>query len=310
MELFGAAALSIMLLVSGSGGRLAATTAATAPPSVENAMGQAQAWGLAEIDLLAELDAFSHNDLVTEIYDSYPSPDLTEAGLLEALRVTEQQNVRILAALDAEGAPLSADARLLLGPLPGGAYGRVTSAETGFLDPAAYLNGLMDLLVRDGAAPAGSRRASDRQALADYLDAMGPSPLERIATPENTNRTNATAGATTDGQIAEIGAAGTGNVVDATNGSGSATTPLLVGGGIGLAVLGLGGVPPAPPSTHEPRSRLDPGSHSHRRRGSGRRTRRARSGRRARHESTHDQGARCRRRAADRRDRLPAPHRW
>jgi diguanylate cyclase (GGDEF)-like protein len=260
MELLGAAALSIVLLVSGSRGPLAQTTASSGPPPIDhtpvvNALGQAQAWGLAEIDLLAELDVFREDGLVTEIYDTYPVPALDEAGLLEALRVVERENLRFLAALDTEGAPLSADARLLLGRLPGGAYDRVTSGDNGFLDAMPYLNGLMDLLLRDGAAPADPRRGSDRQAIVDYIDAMGPSPLERIAS----DGTTADSTITDPTNARDAAGAGDTAVVDDWSGS---DTAVVVAVGAGVVALGVGGtlllrrrrraVPSTPPKAPAP----------------------------------------------------------
>ncbi|MEM8905558.1 MAG: GAF domain-containing protein, partial [Actinomycetota bacterium] len=153
-----------------------------APPNpdidVDDALITAQIWTLAEIDLLAELDAFTPHPIVEDVRRRYETPATTRGELIDAYDVTDEDNVDHLDDLFDAGLALSDEVVRSMDPLPDPLIDRIDAGDTRFLDPNPWLDGLTDLLLRDGLPPDGPRELGDRQAIVRLLDELTGVPSE------------------------------------------------------------------------------------------------------------------------------------
>ncbi|MCB0994403.1 MAG: diguanylate cyclase [Acidimicrobiales bacterium] len=147
--------------------------------------GHAQVWLTAEIDLLAELDAFGPNDhagLIDTIRRRYPTLPGTRDELITDLRTTDADGALLLAELGRRNITRSPVVLATLGRLSSEDLGRLDRGVTRFLDPTPYLYALTDLLVRDGAVPPLPRDLGELDHIVTFLDVVGTTaPVDSTA---------------------------------------------------------------------------------------------------------------------------------
>ena len=155
------------------------------PDDVDARVIEAKYGLLDEIDLLAELEVFSPDPIVQRIRDQIPTDEQGRGELIPVLDDVDEDNVDRLDDLFDAGLFLSDEVVAALDPLPDDVIDRIDEGDTGFLDPAPWLDGLTDLILRDGDVSFADD-PSERQAILDLLDLMAgaddggrPSPATR-----------------------------------------------------------------------------------------------------------------------------------